>query len=135
MAAISLERREAVAQPLLWGHMTSMWWNCDRKPDLTLNPRLLTASSFYRDASCITMHCLHCSAHLRKPYFVFMVMRRMCSTEHPQNYPAFLERLLSPHTLPGTTCRDEHDCCPGAAHNPSRGGGLKAGQCFGLFFP
>lgn len=34
-------RKEEMVQHLPQGHMTSMLWDCDGKPDLTLNFRLL----------------------------------------------------------------------------------------------
>lgn len=45
-------RKEEMVQCLPQGHMTSTLWDCDRKPDLTLNPRL------YKDHLILALHCI-----------------------------------------------------------------------------
>ena len=90
-------RKEAMVQCLLWGHTASMWWNCDRKPDLTLNPRPLTTTSFYKDVSCIALHFAAYTAlparfkNTFRVHSFITVMGRMCSTEHSTEQPSLSE--------------------------------------------
>lgn len=72
--------REAMVPWLLQGHVTSMWWNCDKNQIyLTLNPRLLTTTSLQRCVvQCITLLLIFKTPF---PLHSFSQLLRKCTQE------------------------------------------------------
>lgn len=108
-----------------------MWWNCDIKPNLTLNPRLLLP---HITKVWVILH------GISLPFTLLLILktpfhctRFYGNKENVLHKSAFMQCLLSAIHCSGLAT-DEHYHCPWGVFNPSPGGYFKDNGLFVFVF-